>query len=139
MRAFRVACWKQDNWYIAQCRDVDIATQGGSPGETHENIREALSLHFDVPENEVIVKFEDSEPVTAINVGSRAVRTFLQVRSRLEAEGFRGITQKPNHAKFIKTTGDKTLTAILPHYIELSQAVLYSILRQAGLPHDALD
>jgi predicted RNase H-like HicB family nuclease len=136
MAKYRASCWKQDNWYIAQCQDVDVATQGGSLGEMQENMREALALHFDAPESDIEVQFADEEPVTAINVGPRAERSFLQVRWRLEAEGFRGITQKPNHAKFTKMTGETNVSAILPHYTNLSQAVLYSIWRQAGLPRE---
>jgi predicted RNase H-like HicB family nuclease len=139
--------WKQDNWFIAQCDEFDIATQAGSEGELIENVREAIALHFDRPESEfdVVIRHVDaagSEPV--INTGPRAELSFLQVRWKLEAEGFRGITQRPNHAKFIKVErggggNSSTVTAILPHYTELAAPVLYSILRQAHLPMNAFD
>jgi predicted RNase H-like HicB family nuclease len=137
MHIYRVACWKQDHWFIAQCQEIDVATQGGSEAETEENMREALSLHLDVPEEHVSLVMErQSAPESN---GQKAERSFRAVRFRIEAEGFTGITQRPNHAKFIKTTGDRTLTAILPHYTELSQAVLCSILRQANLPPDTFE
>jgi predicted RNase H-like HicB family nuclease/predicted RNA binding protein YcfA (HicA-like mRNA interferase family) len=137
MHSYRVACWKQDHWYIAQCQEIDVATQGGSEAEAEANMQEALSLHLDVPEDHVTVIMERQTATPP--KGSKAERSFRAVRFRLEAEGFRGITQKPNHAKFIKTTGDTTITAILPHYTELSQAVLSSILRQANLPPDTFE
>ncbi len=61
---------------------------------------------------------------------------FRQVRFKLEAAGFRGINQRPNHAKFIKQDNDIIRTAILPHYTELSASVVDSILRQAGLSRE---
>jgi predicted RNA binding protein YcfA (HicA-like mRNA interferase family) len=61
------------------------------------------------------------------------------VRFKLEALGFRGISQKGNHAKFIRQDKDGTRTAILPHYTELTAAVAASILRQAGITRDEFD
>ena len=37
---------KEGKWYVAQCRDVDIASQGLSEEEAVENLRDALALHF---------------------------------------------------------------------------------------------
>jgi predicted RNase H-like HicB family nuclease/predicted RNA binding protein YcfA (HicA-like mRNA interferase family) len=138
MRSFRAAFWKQDNWYIAQCVEVDVATQAGSEAEALENMREALALHFDLPEAQFEVHLEpaDAGPKATSH---QAERSFRAVRFRLEAAGFRGISQKPNHAKFIKTNGQETITAILPHYTELSNAVLASVLRQAKMPPDEFD
>lgn len=65
------------------------------------------------------------------------LRTFKEVRFYLEAQGFREITQYGSHAKFIKREAeDKVRTCILPHYVELAPAVVFSIFRQAGLPID---
>ena len=63
---------------------------------------------------------------------------FRLVRLRLEALGFRGIVQTANHAKFVKTAGGHTQTAILPHYQELTVSVIRSIARQAEVPESAL-
>ncbi len=65
--------------------------------------------------------------------------TFRQVRFKLEAAGFRGISQKGNHAKFIKTEGDRVRTAILPHYTELTVSVIESILLQSGISKAGFD
>jgi predicted RNA binding protein YcfA (HicA-like mRNA interferase family) len=66
------------------------------------------------------------------------LRTFKEVRFYLEAQGFREITQLGSHAKFIKReTGGAVRTCILPHYVELAPAVVFSLLRQAGLVPDA--
>jgi len=141
MKTFRATLWKQDNWFIVQCDEIDVATQAGSESEAAINIQEALALHFDVPEGEIHVVLERiSQPILPNGMkSSRAERSFRQVRFRLEAVGFVGISQKPNHAKFIRTNKGPTRSAILPHYAELAKAVVASILRQAELPEDDLD
>lgn len=35
------------NWYVAQCAEVDVASQGGSVEDARDNLVEALALHFD--------------------------------------------------------------------------------------------
>ncbi len=34
--------WHEDNWYIAQCLDVDVASQGETEDKALSNLREAL-------------------------------------------------------------------------------------------------
>lgn len=41
--------WKEGNWYVAQCLEVDVASQGESEEEALANLREALALHFAPP------------------------------------------------------------------------------------------
>lgn len=138
MKTFHGRLWQQDNWFIVLCDELDVATQAGSEAEAAENIQEALALHFDLPESDIRVALEQvSEPVLPnCTKTSRAELSFRQVRFRLEAVGFVGISQKPNHAKFIRQIHGSTRSAILPHYTELAKAVVASILRQADLPED---
>jgi predicted RNase H-like HicB family nuclease len=49
MPSLRVAVWTEWNWWVAQCLDVDVASQGGSEVEALDNIAEALKLHFLAP------------------------------------------------------------------------------------------
>jgi predicted RNase H-like HicB family nuclease len=48
-RDFSVTIWQEGTWYVAQCLDVDVASQGESEEEALRNLREALSLHFSEP------------------------------------------------------------------------------------------
>ncbi len=41
--------WQEDEWFVAQCLEIDIASQGESEKEALENLREALTLHFTPP------------------------------------------------------------------------------------------
>jgi predicted RNase H-like HicB family nuclease len=48
-KTFTASVWREDNWFIAQCLEVDIASQGSSEEEALSNLREALELHFEPP------------------------------------------------------------------------------------------
>jgi predicted RNase H-like HicB family nuclease len=39
----------QTEWYVSQCLEVDVASQGETEEEALENLREALELHFEEP------------------------------------------------------------------------------------------
>jgi len=41
--------WREGKWFVAQCLDVDVASQGRSESEALENLRDALELHFTPP------------------------------------------------------------------------------------------
>ena len=41
--------WQETEWFIAQCLDVDVASQGHSEDEAVENLRDALELYFTPP------------------------------------------------------------------------------------------
>ena len=38
---------KEGDWYVAQCLEVAVASQGKTEDEALENLREALELHFE--------------------------------------------------------------------------------------------
>ena len=48
-KTFTSTVWKEDKWFIAQCLEVDIASQGKTERKALENLREALALHFTPP------------------------------------------------------------------------------------------
>ncbi|HLJ76382.1 MAG TPA: type II toxin-antitoxin system HicB family antitoxin [Acidobacteriaceae bacterium] len=48
-RVFPAAVWKEGAWYVAQCLEVDIASQGETEAEALDNLKEALELHFEPP------------------------------------------------------------------------------------------
>lgn len=50
-KTFTASIWQEDNWFIAQCLEVDVASQGGSEEEALVNLREALELHFEPPQS----------------------------------------------------------------------------------------
>lgn len=46
---FTASVWQDDGWYVAQCLEVDVASQGTSEAEALANLREALELYFEPP------------------------------------------------------------------------------------------
>jgi predicted RNase H-like HicB family nuclease len=46
---FTATVWQEGEWFIAQCREVDVASQGLTEEEALDNLREALELHFEPP------------------------------------------------------------------------------------------
>jgi hypothetical protein len=49
MKQFRASVWPEGELLVAQCLDVDIASQGETEEEALEALREALTLHFSPP------------------------------------------------------------------------------------------
>lgn len=48
-QTFSASVWREENLYVAQCLEVDVASQGTTEKEALENLREALELHFEPP------------------------------------------------------------------------------------------
>ncbi len=46
---FTASIWQEDEWFVAQCVEVDVASQGKTEDEALENLRDALELHFTPP------------------------------------------------------------------------------------------
>ena len=49
VRKFQVSIWQEENLYVAQCLDVDVASQGTTEQEALDSVAEALDLHFTPP------------------------------------------------------------------------------------------
>lgn len=41
--------FEENRWYIAQCIEIDVASQGNDPDEAFGNLQEALKLHLQIP------------------------------------------------------------------------------------------
>jgi predicted RNase H-like HicB family nuclease len=48
-REFKASLWREGDWVVAQCLEVDVASQGRSEEEALANLKEALALHFEPP------------------------------------------------------------------------------------------
>jgi predicted RNase H-like HicB family nuclease len=48
-RPFAATVWREGNWYVSQCLEVDVASQGETEDEALANLGEALELHFEEP------------------------------------------------------------------------------------------
>jgi predicted RNase H-like HicB family nuclease len=46
-RPFATTVWREGDWYVSQCLELDIASQGETEEEALTNPKEALELHFE--------------------------------------------------------------------------------------------
>jgi len=49
-RPFAATVWREGSWYVSQCLEVDVASQGETEQEALANLKEALELHFEPPQ-----------------------------------------------------------------------------------------
>ena len=60
-RTFTVSVTQEGEWFVAQCLDVDVASQGETEQEALRNLKEALELHFEPPLAEGLPKMRQIE------------------------------------------------------------------------------
>ena len=58
---FSASVWQEGEWYIAQCVNVDVASQGVTEDEALDNLRDALELHFSPPVATIVPHVRDIE------------------------------------------------------------------------------
>ncbi len=58
---FSVSIWQEGEWHIAQCVQVDVASQGATEEEALDNLRDALELHFTPPVATLVPHVRDIE------------------------------------------------------------------------------
>ncbi len=49
MQTFTASILQDGEWFVAQCLEIDISSQGKSEDETIDNLKEALALYFQSP------------------------------------------------------------------------------------------
>ncbi len=49
-RPFAASVWREGDWYVAQCLEMDVASQGETEAEALSNLKEALELYFEPPQ-----------------------------------------------------------------------------------------
>jgi len=58
---FSASVWLEGEWFIAQCIQVDVASQGATEDEALDNLRDALELHFTPPVATIAPRVRDIE------------------------------------------------------------------------------
>jgi predicted RNase H-like HicB family nuclease len=69
VRTFTAAVHEEDDWYVARCLELDVASQGETLEEALANLREAVELYLDEVEQPTI---EATPLVTSFQVGDAA-------------------------------------------------------------------
>lgn len=60
-QAFTARIFQEGNWFVAQCLEIDVASQGESETEALSNLQEALELHFEPPCATIIPQLQKIE------------------------------------------------------------------------------
>lgn len=66
-QTFTASITQEDKWFIAQCLEVDVSSQGKSEDEAVDNLREALELYFEPPRPTVMPKIRKFEVNISFN------------------------------------------------------------------------
>jgi len=61
LKEFTASVWQEGEWFIAQCREVDVASQGLTEQEALDNLCEALELHFEPPRATILPRIRRIE------------------------------------------------------------------------------
>ena len=64
-RKFTASVWREGKWFVAQCLEVDVATQGRSESAALSNLADALALHFDAPQHFAGVEIDEVKQAIA--------------------------------------------------------------------------
>lgn len=56
--------WKEGEYFVAQCLNVEVNSFGNTKEEAHANLREALELYFEDKPKSEIVRIENPEIYT---------------------------------------------------------------------------
>lgn len=65
-QTFSASIIREGDWYVAQCLEVDVASQGATEDEALSNLREALELYFEEPRASAAPHIEKLE----VNIGA---------------------------------------------------------------------
>ena len=49
-RPFAATVWREGDWYVSQCLEIDVASQGETEEKALANLKEALELYFETPQ-----------------------------------------------------------------------------------------
>lgn len=61
---FQSVVWKEGEFYVAQCLNVDVSSFGDTKDEALKNLKEALALYFEDISFEDTVVIENPELIT---------------------------------------------------------------------------
>ncbi len=48
-KKFTASVWQEEKWFVAQCNEFEIASQGKTKDEALANLKESIELHFEEP------------------------------------------------------------------------------------------
>lgn len=80
-QTFTASISQENEWFIAQCLEVDVSSQGKSEDEAIDNLIEALELYFEPPRPTVVPKLRKFE--VNINAHETTLLSSDQTQARI--------------------------------------------------------
>ena len=75
----KCSIWREDNWYVSRCEELEIASQGETVEGAQKNLEEAIGLFFEVASyTEVMEYLSHFGPVSPADIQKQPQ---VQVRS----------------------------------------------------------
>lgn len=59
-RLLNAVIFEENGWHIAQCVEIDVASQGNTKEEAFCNLQEAITLHLQAPRSSDLGAFAES-------------------------------------------------------------------------------
>jgi predicted RNase H-like HicB family nuclease len=103
-RPLAATVWREGNWFVSQCVEIDVASQGATEDEALENLQEALELHFEPP-----------QPTRPPKVVYDRGRGWGGLGRCLSAK----VSHRGSHVKFARTSRETVDAAIVPRKSEI--------------------
>lgn len=60
-QTFHASLWQEGEWFVAQCLEIDIASQGVTKELALENLAQAMELYFEGPVPKPVPQIEQIE------------------------------------------------------------------------------
>ncbi len=74
IRTLTATIWREDDGYVSQCSELDIASQGDTVEEARNNLREAVELFFETAHpNEIKERLNPEIYITPMEVEIGAI------------------------------------------------------------------
>jgi predicted RNase H-like HicB family nuclease len=67
---FQVVIYREGDGYVAQCLNVDVASEGDTEDDARANLREALELYFDEPTSDAAIAVVEGARVEELTLKS---------------------------------------------------------------------
>lgn len=62
---FKNVVWKEGNYFVAQCLNIDVSSFGDTKEEAFENLKEAIELYLEDEPTENLTEIECPEIISA--------------------------------------------------------------------------
>ena len=131
-RPFAASVWRVGDWYVAQCLELDFASQGETEAEALKISRKRWNSTSSRPRPHARRRFD----LSRLRLARLNPEPFREVKRRLQAARFAEVSPKGSHIKFVRRVELIVDTVIVPRKHEIPVGTRRSNLQQAHISPD---